>query len=76
MDNSTKNDGDDYALWQAFAHSNQADSQAIFGRVVERHYTPLLSYGTKLSKDTDFVKDCIHDLFIHIWQKRLSLTAV
>jgi hypothetical protein len=24
----------------------------------------------------DFVKDCIHDLFIHVWEKRQSLTHV
>lgn len=76
MDNSTKNSNDDYALWQIFVHSNQEDSQAVLGQVVEQHYKPLLSYGTKLVKDADFVKDCIHDLFIVIWQKRLSLTEV
>ncbi len=76
MDNSTKNSNDDYALWQIFVHSNQEDSQAVLGQVIEHHYKPLLSYGTKLSKDADFVKDCIHDLFIVIWQKRLSLTEV
>jgi RNA polymerase sigma factor (sigma-70 family) len=76
MDNSTKNSGEDYALWQTFVHSNHADSQAILGQVVEQHYKPLLSYGTKLTKDVDFVKDCIHDLFIVIWQKRLNLTEV
>lgn len=76
MDNSTKNSNDDYALWQTFVHSNQEDSQAVLGQVVEQHYKPLLSYGTKLIKDADFVKDCIHDLFIVIWQKRLSLTEV
>ena len=76
MNNSAKNNIDDYTLWQTFVNSNQADSQVILGQVVERHYKPLLSYGTKLSKDADFVKDCIHDLCIVIWQKRLNLTEI
>lgn len=76
MDNSTKNSEEDYMLWQNFVHNNQTDSQAVFGKVIERHYRSLLSYGTKLSKDVDFVKDCIQDLFIVIWQKRHSLTEV
>lgn len=76
MDNSAKNSREEYALWQDFVHSNQEDSQIVLGQVIERHYKPLLSYGTKLSKDGDFVKDCIHDLFITIWQKRHSLGDV
>jgi DNA-directed RNA polymerase specialized sigma24 family protein len=76
MDNLAKNNKDNYALWQTFVHSKQAEGSLVFRQVVERHYKPLLSYGTKLSKDADFVKDCIHDLFIHVWEKRQSLTHV
>lgn len=35
MDNSAKNSDDDYPLWQIFVHSNQVDSQAIWGYDVE-----------------------------------------
>jgi RNA polymerase sigma factor (sigma-70 family) len=76
MNNSAKNNNEDYTLWQNFVNSDQVDSQVIFGQLIELHYKPLLSYGTKLSKDAAFVKDCIHDLFIVIWQKRLGLSEV
>lgn len=33
MDNSVKNSSDDYALWQTFVHSNQAEVQAILATI-------------------------------------------
>lgn len=76
MANSVKNSKNDHNLWQAFVSSNDAQAQMFFGQVIGQHYKPLLSYGTKLSKDADFVKDCMNDLFINIWQKRQALTDV
>ena len=76
MGDSAKNNAYDDALWQSFVGGSLSGSQVVFGQLIEQHYKPLLSYGTKLSKDADFVKDCIHDLFIVIWQKRLNLTEV
>jgi RNA polymerase sigma factor (sigma-70 family) len=76
MADTVKNSKNNHSLWQAFVKSDEVQGQVIFGQVIEQHYKPLLSYGTKLSKDTDFVKDCIHDLFINIWQKRQALTEV
>ena len=71
-----KNKEEGNRLWQVFTKANALDSQLIFEQVVTHHYKPMLSYGTKLTKDTDFVKDCIQDVLLNIWQKRQTLTEV
>lgn len=50
----------------------QGDQQA-FEKIYREHVSSLYSYGKKFSTDTNLVEDCIQDMFINIWDKRLSL---
>lgn len=59
----------DVNLWDAF---RQGDELA-FGQIARRYYKSLFSYGTKFSKDWEFVKDCLQDLFMELWYKRETL---
>jgi RNA polymerase sigma factor (sigma-70 family) len=34
----------------------------------------LYNYGGKFSRDTEFVEDCIQDLFVKLWQNRENLS--
>lgn len=37
------------------------------------YFRVLFRYGTRFSKDKEFVKDCIQDLFLYLWEHRASL---
>lgn len=65
-------DSDNTQLWTAV----RLGDRAAFAHVVEMYYPKLFSYGTKLSKDHESVKDCIQDVFIEIWSRRERLADV
>lgn len=62
-------DGMDVTLWDAF---RQGDEVA-FGRIAQHYYKSLFTYGIRFSKDREFVKDCLQDLFMELWYKRETL---
>lgn len=39
------------------------------------HYRNLFVYGTKFTKDSEFVKDCLQDLFLELWKNRERLSS-
>ncbi|WP_345029370.1 sigma-70 family RNA polymerase sigma factor [Ravibacter arvi] len=51
----------------------KAGSREAFEKLIRVHYQELFVYGRRLINHPDFVKDCIHDLFVHIWEKRSSI---
>ena len=58
------------ALWIAF---RKGDSEA-YTKIVNHFYTILYDYGSRLCKDSGTLEDCIHDLFLEIWQRRKYLS--
>lgn len=61
-----------HSLWQAF---QQGDRQA-FEALLNAYYRPLFDYGSKFIKDRQRLKDCVHDLFVHLWERRAFLGDV
>jgi len=59
----------DAQLWTAFKSGNSR----AYALIYERHVRLLFNYGSKISGDRDLVKDCIQDLFYHLWQRRENL---
>jgi len=59
----------DIQLWDEFRGGNKGS----FERLMQVHYARLYAYGTKFSKDREFVKDCLQDLFLELWRNRTSL---
>ncbi|HEY4107988.1 sigma-70 family RNA polymerase sigma factor [Puia sp.] len=57
-------------LWNEFRNGN-ADA---FGELMRTHYPDLFNYGTRFTKDTELVKDCIQDLFLALWVNRLTIS--
>ncbi|HLZ88311.1 MAG TPA: sigma-70 family RNA polymerase sigma factor [Puia sp.] len=57
-------------LWNEFRNGN-ADA---FGELMRTHYRDLFNYGTRFTKDTELVKDCIQDLFLALWLHRLTIS--
>jgi RNA polymerase sigma factor (sigma-70 family) len=61
----------DQQLWDSF-RSGCEDSYAL---IYQRHFHTLYSYGLKMCSEREIVKDCIQDLFIHIWKNREKLSS-
>lgn len=59
-------------MWQAF---KQGDRKA-FSSMLELYYPLLLNYGVRFQKDREFVKDCLHDLILELWNRRENLDDV
>ena len=57
-------------LWNKFRNG---DADAL-GELMHIHYRDLLNYGTRFTKDTDMVKNCIQDLFLALWINRLTIS--
>ena len=60
----------DPLLWNAF----RAGSREALDYIFKQHAPNLFKYGSKFSKDQDFVLDCIQDLFVELWNRRQSLS--
>ncbi len=68
----TKEFNKDYFLWEQF---KKGDNRAFLS-LYDQFFDALYNYGLHFSGDKDFIKDCIHDLFIdlHNYRERLSET--
>lgn len=56
-------------LWTRF---KSGDGDA-FDELAQRRYRTLFNYATRFSKDREFIKDCIQDLFLELWDRRQNL---
>ena len=57
-------------LWINF----KAGDADAFGQLAQVHYRALFNYGTRFSTDSDFVKDCIQELYLELWERRTFLS--
>ncbi|MHA4742527.1 RNA polymerase sigma factor [Dyadobacter sp. MSC1_007] len=60
---------DDRRLWQDFL----AGEVGAFEKLMSGNFRALFRYGSKFTKDREFVKDSIQDLFLVLWEKRENL---
>lgn len=60
---------DDKIIWQRFI----AGEVEAFDFLMSSQFRSLFRYGSKFSKDKEFVKDCIQDLFLGLWERRDNL---
>jgi RNA polymerase sigma-70 factor (ECF subfamily) len=59
----------DNELWQRFKKGDQQAFQLIY----RTNYKILISYGTKISKDIELVRDTVQDLFVNLWLRKTNL---
>lgn len=57
-------------LWNAFREGDRS----AFKRIYELYARDLVSYGYKITANVQLIEDCIHDLFIELWQSRGNLS--
>jgi RNA polymerase sigma factor (sigma-70 family) len=60
----------DKVLWQSLKNG---DAQALES-IYKLHVKELHRYGMRFSLDESQVSDCLHDVFVEIWQKRMDIT--
>jgi RNA polymerase sigma factor (sigma-70 family) len=60
---------DEHVLWQDFL----AGDVPSFEKLMADNFRMLFQYGSKFSKDREFVKDSIQDLFLILWEKKSNL---
>jgi RNA polymerase sigma factor (sigma-70 family) len=60
----------DQILWQSLKNGDNRALETIY----KLHIKELHRYGTRFSLDESQISDCLHDVFVEIWQKRLELT--
>jgi RNA polymerase sigma-70 factor (ECF subfamily) len=59
-------------LWNSL---KEGDKEAI-STIYKNYYLRLYKYGVKLSMDEELTKDCIHEMFCALWEKRDRLDTV
>ncbi len=57
-------------VWIKFKSGDQ-DS---FKELYTQHIDSLFAYGSKFTNDKELIKDCLHDLFINLFQYNISLS--
>lgn len=63
------NTEDDIFIWNEFLEGNDRAYEFIYKKYVQTLFT----YGLTLTNDEYLVRDCIHDIFVHIHENRKSL---
>ncbi|MBO9637956.1 MAG: sigma-70 family RNA polymerase sigma factor [Siphonobacter aquaeclarae] len=58
-------------LWVRF----KAGDEQAFDLLTEKRYRTLFNYATRFSKDREFIKDCIQDLFLELWNRRQTIVT-
>jgi RNA polymerase sigma factor (sigma-70 family) len=62
---------DDKVIWHRFL----AGEVEAFDYLMTLYFRTLFHYGSKFSKDKEFVKDSIQDLFLLLWERRQTLSS-
>lgn len=68
--NTSANTAVDARLWQQF----RAGDKEAFAQLSRQHYRALYNYALKFSRDSDFISDCIQELYLELWERRSFLS--
>jgi RNA polymerase sigma factor (sigma-70 family) len=60
---------DALSYWSALKKGNATALESIY----QLYSNPLYNYGSKFTRDKELVKECIQELFVHIWSKKEGL---
>lgn len=63
---------EDKALWLNI----KAGNKSCFNELFRQYYSELYYYGIKIFPDSEFVKECIQEVFIRIWETRENLSDI
>ncbi|MEE9373567.1 MAG: sigma-70 family RNA polymerase sigma factor [Saprospiraceae bacterium] len=60
----------DLEIWQNI----KAGDRQSFSMAYDQNIDQLIRYGSRFTRDATLVEDCLHDLFVYIWQNREKLS--
>lgn len=63
-------DNNDILLWQQLKNG----SELALGKLIKKYFNLLQNYGYKFSKEEDFVKDCVQEVFVEIWNRQRTIS--
>ncbi|HCO68048.1 MAG TPA: RNA polymerase subunit sigma-70 [Dysgonomonas sp.] len=63
---------DEQYLWSRFIEGDNNSYEFLYRKYV----TELFSYGMRFTKDRELIKDCIHDVFVKIYNNRSNLSNI
>ncbi|MBB6126537.1 RNA polymerase sigma factor [Mucilaginibacter lappiensis] len=61
---------DDSELWDLFRDGDEV----AYTKLIQKYSKPLFNYGYRIYQDKDFLKDCIQDVFLELWNRRLRIS--
>ena len=62
----------DIVLWNNLIKGNRIALNNIYSK----YFSPLFQYGMRMLQDEDAVRDCIQNLFVHLWVNHKKLTPI
>ncbi len=63
---------DDRQLWESIRNNDKYCLSILFSR----YYPRLFNYGYKIVNSDEFIKDCIQELFLTIWEQRRTVSSI
>lgn len=57
-------------------HRLQHDDAQALALLMEKYFQDLYNYADKFTRDDGLIKDCIQEIFISLWQRRLTAPAI
>lgn len=60
----------DLELWQNIKVGDRQSFSIAYNQNIDQ----LIQYGSRFTKDATLVEDCLHDLFVYVWQNRQKLS--
>lgn len=61
----------DSELWDNFRNGDQR----AYTCLINKYSRPLFNYGYRICQDRDFLKDCIQEIFLELWNRRSRISA-
>lgn len=61
----------DSELWDNFRNGDQG----AYTCLINKYSRPLFNYGYRICQDRDFLKDCIQEIFLELWNRRSRISA-
>lgn len=60
----------DLEIWQNI----KAGDKLSFSLAYDKYVDSLINYGCRFTRDASLVEDCLHDLFVYVWNNRANLS--
>ena len=60
----------DIILWRKLKNGDSSAFETIYNNEIN----DLINYGRRYTQNLELIEDCVHDLFVYVWNKRSNLS--